>query len=341
MAGLDGKAILITGAARGIGAATARELDRRGARLLLLDLDPEPIERLAAELRHAVALPADVTDAVALAHAVTTGIERLGGLDCAIANAGIGPVGSVEELAPELFERTIDVNLLGAYRTLRLSLPHVRARGGYLLAVASLAAPVHSPLMAHYAASKAGVEAFADALRTEVAHEGVAVGVAYFGWIATEMVRAGMEDPGAAAMRRGSLPGPMRRDLPPEGAARAVAGGIERRARVVAYPWWVRPILAARGLIQPLTELQLRRSGMAAEAVRASARLRPGPGGDNVGRAMRVIDCECGATLQAANDDDLAGQVREHLDADHPDMEMTDDELRGFVSGKAYAASDS
>lgn len=341
MSALDGKAILLTGAARGIGAATARELDRRGARLLLVDLRAEPLERLAAELHDAVAAAADVTDAAALERAVEAGVEQLGGLDCAVANAGIAPVGSVAELAPELFERTIEVNLLGVYRTLRLALPHVRARAGYLLAVASLAAPVHSPLMAHYAASKAGVEALANTLRTEVAHENVAVGIAYFGWIATEMVRAGMEDPGAAAMRRGSLPGPMRRDLPPERAARAVAGGIERRARTVAYPWWVRPILLARGVIQPLTELRLSRSGAAAEAVRASAGLRAERRGDNVGRAMRVIDCDCGVTLQAANDDDLARYVREHLDTDHPDTEMDDEAVRGFVADKAYAASDS
>lgn len=56
---------------------------------------------------------------------------------------------------------------------------------------------------------------------------------------------------------------------------------------------------------------------------------------------MRVIDCDCGVTLQAANDDDLSQRVREHLDAAHPDMEMSDDELRGFVADKAYAASDS
>lgn len=341
MPSLEGRAILLTGAAGGIGAAAARELDRRGARLALVDLHAEPLEHLAGGLRHAVPLPADVTDAPSVERAVAAAVDRLGGLDCAIANAGIGPIGSVEALDPALFERTIQVNLLGAYRTLRLSLPHVRARKGYLLAVASLAAPVHSPLMAHYAASKAGVEAFANALRTEVVHEGVDVGIAYFGWIATGMVRAGMEDPGAAMLRRRSLPPPMRRDLPPEGAARAVARGIERRARVVAYPRWVRLLLAARGLVQPLTELQLRRSGMGAEAVRASAGLRAGDRGDNVGRTMRVIDCDCGVTLQAANDDDLVGRVREHLESDHPDKQMGDDELRGFVSEQAYSATDS
>lgn len=56
---------------------------------------------------------------------------------------------------------------------------------------------------------------------------------------------------------------------------------------------------------------------------------------------MRVIDCECGVTLQAANDDELAGAVREHVDSDHPDMQLDDEQLRGMVEQKAYSAMDS
>jgi NAD(P)-dependent dehydrogenase (short-subunit alcohol dehydrogenase family) len=271
-------------------------------------------------------------------------VDTFGGLDAAVANAGVAPIGSVEATDPREFEGVIAVNLLGVYRTLRLALPHVRERRGYLLAIASLAAPVHTPLMAHYSASKAGAEALANAFRTEVAHDGVAVGVAYFGWIDTGMVREAMEDPAAAAMRRSSR-WPVTKDYPAAGAGAAVADGIERRARVVAYPRWVRPVLAARGLLQPVVDAQLRRAGVA-DAVRdsnarAAARLRPGEAGANVGPAMRVIDCDCGATLQAANDDDLARRVRDHLASDHPDMEMSDEEIQGFVAEKAYAASDS
>ena len=337
---LAGRAVLVTGAARGIGEATARELHRRGARVALLDLREEPLHALARELREAVALPCDVTDARALEDAVGQAADRLGGLDAAVANAGLGPIGSVEAMPPAEFERVIDVNLLGVYRTLRLALPHVRDRRGYLLAVASLAAPVHTPLMAHYAASKAGAEALANAFRSEVAHDGVGVGVAYFGWIDTGMVREAMADPAAAAMRRSSR-WPVTKDYPPAGAGAAVADGIERRARIVTYPWWVRPLLASRGVLQPIVDAQLRRAGVAAAVRESNGRLRPVQGGDNVAQAMRVIDCDCGETLQAANDDDLARRVREHLDSHHPDTEMSDDEIQTFVADKAYAATDS
>ena len=81
---------------------------------------------------------------------------------------------------PQVFERTIEVNLLGTYYTLRAAAPHIAHPGGYALAISSLAAAVHPPLLGAYSASKAGVEALADALRIELLHTGARVGVAYF-----------------------------------------------------------------------------------------------------------------------------------------------------------------
>src|SRR5207244_11566913 len=96
-------------------------------------------------------------------------------------------------LDPAIIWPTIEVNLLGGWRTVRAARPHVVARRGYVLPIASVAAAVHPPLMAAYTASKAGVEAFADSLRAELAHTGTAVGCAYFGFIDTDMVRRSFE----------------------------------------------------------------------------------------------------------------------------------------------------
>ena len=108
-----------------------------------------------------------------------------------MANAGIAPGGMVRSTDPAAFERTIEINLLGVWRTVRACLPHVIERQGYVLVIASLAAAVHGPGMAAYSASKAGAEAFADSLRAEVKHLGVDVGVGYFSFIDTDMVRGG------------------------------------------------------------------------------------------------------------------------------------------------------
>src|SRR5688500_16510292 len=186
---VQGKTVLITGAARGIGAETARRLAARGARLSLVGLEPELLEQVAAELGDAAWFEADVTDRDALESAVEGTVERFGGIDVVMANAGIAGVGTVRAMDPGGWERIIEVNLLGVYRTLNVCLPHVIERRGYVLPVASVAAAVHAPGMSAYSATKAGVEALADSLRGEVKHLGVDVGVAYYSFIDTEMVR--------------------------------------------------------------------------------------------------------------------------------------------------------
>jgi len=257
-----GRTVLVTGAARGIGAETARQLVARGANVALAGLEPELLERRAAELGERAAwFETDVTDAGALEATVAGTVERFGGLDVVVANAGVVANGTVATIDPAAFEKTIEVNLLGVWRTVRAALPHVVARQGYVLPIASVAAAVHSPLMAAYTASKAGVEAFADALRMELAPKGTAVGCAYFSFIDTDMVRRSFDRPsGRVGEQR--LRGPLAKRATVETAGAVIVRGIERRARHVVAPGWVLPLLYLRTLIQPLSELGNRRSGL-------------------------------------------------------------------------------
>ena len=141
MASLDGKVALVTGGARGIGAETARLLIARGARVALLDLDGEQLAATAAELGpSAVPFVADVTDTAGLEQAVAAAVRELGGIDVALVNAGVATFGTVRTIDPAAFEGTIEINLLGAWRTIRACLPHVVERRGYVLVVASMAA---------------------------------------------------------------------------------------------------------------------------------------------------------------------------------------------------------
>src|SRR5919106_2440023 len=151
---LSDRTVLITGAARGIGAESARRLASRGARVSLVGLEPGELERVAAQCGPEAAwFEADVTDPEALEGAVTDTVERFGGIDAVMANAGVAPAGMVRFVEPAAFERTIEINLLGVWRTVRACLPHVIERRGYVLVIASRAAAVHAPAMAAYAAS--------------------------------------------------------------------------------------------------------------------------------------------------------------------------------------------
>jgi NAD(P)-dependent dehydrogenase (short-subunit alcohol dehydrogenase family) len=256
--GVSGKVVLITGAARGIGAEAARQLYAKGARISLVGIEPELLEQRAQELGpRAASFEADVTDNDALGRAVDSTVERFGGIDVVIANAGIAPIGTVATIDPDAFERTIEINLLGVWRTVRATLPHVIERRGYVLPIASLAAALHMPLMAHYAATKAGVEAFSNSLRGEVAHTGTKVGVAYFSFIDTDMVRESLEQSPAKLLRE-NTPGPVSGISSVEEAGRAIVRAIERRARKAYAPRWVPIPLALRGMLQPLLEKQNR-----------------------------------------------------------------------------------
>jgi NAD(P)-dependent dehydrogenase (short-subunit alcohol dehydrogenase family) len=268
-----GKVAFITGGSRGIGAEAARRLAERGAKVALVDIESEAVARQAEEIGpQAAAFTADVTDWTALQAAVTGTVERFGGIDIVMANAGIGPLGTFGGIDPADFERTIEVNLVGVWRTIRTALPHVVERRGYILPTASAAAAMHTPLLGHYAATKAGVEAMMNALRQELWHTGTRVGVAYFSFIDTRMVSGAFSHPAAQSMR-GNLPAVFGKTAPLSDAGAAIVRGIERRARVVYAPGWVLPVLWARGILQPLGERNNR--GKVEEAVHLFENVKP------------------------------------------------------------------
>jgi NAD(P)-dependent dehydrogenase (short-subunit alcohol dehydrogenase family) len=251
---VNGRTALITGAARGIGAASAERLHAKGANVALVGLEPERLEQNAARLGERAAwFEADVTDFDALERVVHATVERFGAIDVAIANAGIAYTGALASAPVEQVERTLSVNLLGVWRTDRAVIGQIMERRGYLLNIASLAAVLHGALLGPYAAAKAGVEALSDALRVEISPSGARVGCAYFGFIDTDLVRASFAEPAAEALRE-RAPGFMRNPIPLARAIDAIERGVERRSDRVWAPRWVGAMLLARGLVQPVVE---------------------------------------------------------------------------------------
>jgi NAD(P)-dependent dehydrogenase (short-subunit alcohol dehydrogenase family) len=283
---LQGKTAVVTGAARGIGAEVALGLARRGAQVALVGLEPAELAAAAASCARyapARAWAADVTDRArmqAVAAEITGHFQHV---DVVVANAGIAIGGLFADSDPAAFDRVIEVNLLGSVATARAFLPALTAAGGYFLQVASLAAIAPAPLMAAYCASKAGVEAFAHALRAEVAHRGVGVGVAYLTWTDTDMVRAADADEVLRQMRA-RLPWPASRTAPLNPAVQRILAGISRRSAHIYAQRWVRGLqwLPRAALPAATGRRGSREIARLDAALRSSAgrRMRPlGPGG--------------------------------------------------------------
>ena len=247
MSSLAGKRVLITGAARGIGAALAEKLAQQGARLALVGLEPEAMAAVAERCGEGTFVAeADVSKRDQIFQAVDAAAEALGGLDVVVANAGIATGGPLRLQEVRLWERVIEINLLGVMYTDRAALPHLEKSGGYLLNIASTAAVLRAPGLSAYCAAKAGVEALSDCLRMEINPRGVDVGVAYFLFLDTDMVRdAERELPGGERSREG-IPGPFAKTYPLAPAVDEVVAAIAERRRRVAYPKWFLRLLAMR-----------------------------------------------------------------------------------------------
>lgn len=280
---LQGKVVFVTGAARGIGAAVAKELAARGARIALAGLEPDELAARAAELgpghTHRVV---DVTDRHAVRQAVDSTVAELGGIDVVIANAGIGTYGTVEHGDVDAWLRTVDVNLNGVFHTVHAALPHVIQRQGYVLVIASVASFMALPGMSSYGATKAAVEAFVRALRSEVGFRGVGAGTAHPSWIDTDLVREATGDLESFRYARSKLPWPLKSTTSVEECALAIVRGIEKRKarifvpRSVAVLYWLRSVLNSRvgeGLVSkiaketvPMMERELSALGRPASA---------------------------------------------------------------------------
>jgi short-subunit dehydrogenase len=293
---LAGRRVLITGAARGIGAQVARLAADRGARLALVGLELDRLRAVASDVA-GYCCEADVTDQAAVESAVAGAVDALGGLDVVMANAGVSNMGTVAVSPISAMMRTVDVNLGGVIRTVHATLPHVLASRGYFLLVSSAAAFTALPGIAAYGASKAGVEHFGNVLRMETRHRGVRVGIAHPSWVDTDLTRdvwadlTGFRD----AVRR--LPGPFGATTSVEACAETLVRAVERRKRRVYVP-------RAVGLAQALRTVTLSPLG---DRLMAAGTAR-GAGIDEMEAQVRGLGRYFGRNSVAV---DSAGEVME------------------------------
>jgi NAD(P)-dependent dehydrogenase (short-subunit alcohol dehydrogenase family) len=267
---LNGKVALVTGAARGIGFETARQLHMRGASVAVIDLDAEQAREAAERIgERTLGIGTDVTDHGAMQAAVAQVVERFGGLDVAMANAGIAQsrIATVRGIGTEEWERVFEVDLLGVWRTVRAVLPQIVERQGHVVVVGSAYSFMNGAFNSPYAVAKAGVEALGRSLRAELAPLGASAGVAYFGWVDTKMVQDAFSQEKSAIFSELSPSWFLKRIQPDEAAAAVVRGIEERAPRTFAPKWW-RYFSAFRGLVNPLLDRRLEGDRRMVEFVR-------------------------------------------------------------------------
>ena len=191
---------------------------------------------------------------------VAEAVERFGGLDVVVANAGIAQRAATALATDrDQFERVLEVNLLGVWRTVRAALPQIAERGGHVVVISSIYAFANGMGEAAYAMSKAGVEQLGRALRAELRPHGASATVAYFGFIDTEMVHQALDRDPLADRLRANTPKPLLKRLPPSVAGEAIAVAIEERKPRLIRPrrWTVLSVL--RGVLNPLIDARIER----------------------------------------------------------------------------------
>jgi 3-oxoacyl-[acyl-carrier protein] reductase len=184
---LTDQVAVVTGGARGIGRGIGAVLAAEGATVVVVDVDAEPAESVAAEFG-GIAVPADVTDVASVEAMAARVVAELGRIDIVCANAGAYPFADLDALDEETWNRVMDLNVGGAVRTIRACLPTLRARGyGRIVLTSSITGPVTGqPGFAHYGASKAAMLGFMRSAAVELAQSGITVNAVMPGNVATE-----------------------------------------------------------------------------------------------------------------------------------------------------------
>jgi NAD(P)-dependent dehydrogenase (short-subunit alcohol dehydrogenase family) len=253
---IRGKVVLITGGNGGIGSATASELIRRGAKVALVDVDPET-PQIASRMSSLSAMGtiADVCVRSALDLAVADVVDRFGRVDIAIANAGIlSRAATLRTMPTSSIESLLAVNVSGVINTIQAAMDQVIAHRGQFVLISSVFAFLNGMGTIPYAMSKSAVEQLGRGLRVELAAHGVSTTIAYFSLIETNMIKRGVDDDPVGALPRAFL-----KRLQPETAATAIANGLAHRSPRIMEPSRWKPISALRGLIAPAMDSHLAR----------------------------------------------------------------------------------
>jgi NAD(P)-dependent dehydrogenase (short-subunit alcohol dehydrogenase family) len=225
---LTGKTAVITGASRGIGAALARMLDKRGVNLGLASRSGDGLG-----IASAVAQPCDVRELAALMALCDATAERFGGIDIVVANAGVGAYGPFLELSREHLDEMLDVNLKGTLYAIRAALPHMLGREGDVVTLASEAGRRGLPNEATYCASKFGQVGFTRALDHELREQGIRCTNICPGGVATDFA---LDD------GRGRTPKVLPGMMTPEDVAEFVVFALERPRHLRMLETALRPM---------------------------------------------------------------------------------------------------